>query len=85
MHMHFLIITALAIASFLHSLAGFGFLLFALIMYNVLNYGKSDTILATAGIALGYPSCIKTVIYISYIHLTLMFSLWLLWFYSKQI
>jgi hypothetical protein len=55
---HFLIITctALAAASFLRSLAGFGFPLFAPTMYNALGYGKSDTILAAAAIALGCPA-----------------------------
>ena len=48
---HFLIVTALAAASFLRSLAGFGFPLFAPTMYSALGYGKSDTILAAAAIA----------------------------------
>jgi len=58
---HFLIITALAAASFLRSLAGFGFPLFAPTMYNALGYGKGDTILAVAAIVLGCPACVKTV------------------------
>jgi hypothetical protein len=58
---HFLIITALAAASFLRSLAGFGFPLFAPTMYNALGYGKSDTILAAAAIASGCPAYVKTV------------------------
>ena len=57
----FLIITALAAASFLRSLAGFGFPLFAPSMYNALGYGKGDTILALAAIILGCPACVKTV------------------------
>jgi hypothetical protein len=58
---YFLIITALAAAVFLRSLAGFGFPLFAPTMYNALGYGKGNTILAAAAIALGCPACVKTV------------------------
>ncbi|KAF8479662.1 MFS polyamine transporter [Russula ochroleuca] len=52
----FLVITALAAATFLRSLAGFGFPLFAPTMYSALGYGKGDTILAAAAIALGCPA-----------------------------
>ena len=55
---HFLITTALAAATFLRSLAGFGFPLFAPTMYNALGYGKGDTILAVAAIVLGCPACV---------------------------
>ena len=58
---HFLITTALAAATFLRSLAGFGFPLFAPTMYNALGYGKGDTILAVAAIVLGCPACVKLV------------------------
>ena len=56
---HFMITTALAAATFLRSLAGFGFPLFAPTMYNALGYGKGDTILAVAAIVLGCPACVK--------------------------
>jgi hypothetical protein len=59
---HFLITTALAAATFLRSLAGFGFPLFAPAMYNALGYGKGDTILAVAAIVLGCPAYVKPVI-----------------------
>ncbi|KAN0121135.1 MFS polyamine transporter [Russula decolorans] len=48
--------SALAAATFMRSLAGFGFPLFAPTMYNALGYGKGDTILAAAAIALGCPA-----------------------------
>jgi hypothetical protein len=82
---HFLIITALAAASFLRSLAGFGFPLFAPTMYNALGYGKSDTILAAAAFALGCPACVKTVTCFLCTCLTLTLSPWLLWFYGERI
>lgn len=50
------LITALAAATFLRSLAGFGFPLFAPAMYNALGYGKGNTILAAVGIAIGCPA-----------------------------
>jgi hypothetical protein len=50
---------ALAAATFLRSLAGFGFPLFAPTMYRALGYGKGDTILAVAAIVLGCPACVK--------------------------
>ena len=40
----------------LRSLAGFGFPLFAPAMYGALGYGKGDTILAAAAIAIGCPA-----------------------------
>ncbi|KAF8624243.1 hypothetical protein AX15_005973 [Amanita polypyramis BW_CC] len=46
--------SALAAVSFLRSLAGFGFPLFAPVMYNKLGYGKANTILACVAIALGW-------------------------------
>lgn len=48
--------SALAAVSFLRSLAGFGFPLFAPVMYNALGYGKADTILAVAAIVIGCPA-----------------------------
>src|SRR6266436_207231 len=57
---HFMI-TPLATASFLRSLACFGFPLFAPTIYSTLDYGKGDTILAFAAIALGCPACVKAV------------------------
>lgn len=55
---HCLVITALAAATFLRSMTGFGFPLFAPAMYNALGYGKGDTILAAVAIALGCPACV---------------------------
>ena len=60
---HFMIATALAAASFMRSLAGFGFPLFAPTMYNALGYGKGNTILAAAAIALGCPACVNTIFF----------------------
>jgi hypothetical protein len=84
---HFLITTALAAATFLRSLAGFGFPLFAPAMYNALGYGKGDTILAVAAIVLGCPACVKPSHLISYTCLSLMLMLrpWLFWFYGERI
>ena len=48
--------TALAAVSFLRSLAGFGFPLFAPAMYSALGYGKGNTILAVVSIVLGCPA-----------------------------
>lgn len=48
--------SALAAATFLRSCAGFGFPLFAPVMYRTLGYGKGDTILACAAIAVGCPA-----------------------------
>ncbi|KAI0315926.1 MFS polyamine transporter [Amylostereum chailletii] len=48
--------SALAAVSFLRSLCGFGFPLFAPAMYNALGYGKGDTILACIAIAIGCPA-----------------------------
>ncbi|RDX43808.1 MFS polyamine transporter [Lentinus brumalis] len=48
--------SALAAVTFLRSLAGFGFPLFAPAMYNALGYGKGDTILACFAIAVGVPA-----------------------------
>jgi hypothetical protein len=82
---HFLITTALAAATFLRSLAGFGFPLFAPTMYNALGYGKGNTILAVAAIVLGCPACANTVTsFLAYV-LILLLSPWLLWFYGERI
>ncbi|KAJ7506741.1 MFS polyamine transporter [Mycena galericulata] len=48
--------SALAAASCLRSLCGFGFPLFAEAMYQKLGYGKGDTILAVCAIVIGCPS-----------------------------
>ncbi|KJA21691.1 hypothetical protein HYPSUDRAFT_77725 [Hypholoma sublateritium FD-334 SS-4] len=48
--------SGLAAVSFLRSLAGFGFPLFAPAMYAKLGYGKGDTILACVAIGLGCPA-----------------------------
>ncbi|TEB30734.1 MFS polyamine transporter [Coprinellus micaceus] len=48
--------SALAAVSFLRSLAGFGFPLFAPAMYAKLGYGKGNTILAAFAVALGCPA-----------------------------
>ncbi|KAG1786113.1 hypothetical protein EV424DRAFT_1340512 [Suillus variegatus] len=48
--------SALATISFLRSLAGFGFPLFAPEMYKALRFGKGDTILAVVAIVVGCPA-----------------------------
>ncbi|KAI0051540.1 MFS polyamine transporter [Auriscalpium vulgare] len=48
--------SALAAVTFLRSLAGFGFPLFAPSMYKALGYGKGDTILAVFAFAIGCPA-----------------------------
>lgn len=48
--------SALAAASFLRSIAGFGFPLFAPAMYKVLGFGKGDTILAVVAFVIGCPA-----------------------------
>ncbi|KAF8647432.1 hypothetical protein AX16_006709 [Volvariella volvacea WC 439] len=48
--------SALAAVLFLRSLAGFGFPLFAPSMYEVLGYGKGNTILAALSIGIGCPA-----------------------------
>jgi hypothetical protein len=48
--------SALAAVSFLRSLAGFGFPLFAPAMYAALGHGKGDTVLAVVAIVLGCPA-----------------------------
>ncbi|KAK9313992.1 major facilitator superfamily domain-containing protein [Lipomyces starkeyi] len=48
--------SALAAATVLRSLAGFGFPLFAPTMYKVLDYGWGNSVLAFVGIALGVPA-----------------------------
>jgi hypothetical protein len=54
--MKFTPLAALAAVSFLRSLCGFGFPLFAPSMYMELGYGKGDTILAVLGIIIGCPA-----------------------------
>ncbi|KAG2753484.1 MFS general substrate transporter [Suillus brevipes Sb2] len=48
--------SALAAASCLRSLAGFGFPLFAPAMYTTLGFGKGNTILAVVAILIGCPA-----------------------------
>ncbi|PPQ70367.1 hypothetical protein CVT24_013142 [Panaeolus cyanescens] len=48
--------SALAAISFLRSVAGFGFPLFAPIMFERLGYGKGNTILACVSIGIGCPA-----------------------------
>ncbi|KZT75016.1 MFS polyamine transporter [Daedalea quercina L-15889] len=48
--------SALAAVSFLRSIAGFGFPLFAPAMYEALGYGVGDTILAAVAIVVGPPA-----------------------------
>ncbi|KAJ8502615.1 hypothetical protein ONZ45_g11590 [Pleurotus djamor] len=48
--------SALAAVSFLRSIAGFGFPLFAPAMYRSLGFGKGDTVLAVVSIAIGCPA-----------------------------
>jgi hypothetical protein len=82
-----MIITALAAATFLRSLAGFGFPLFAPTMYNALGYGKGNTILAAAAIALGCPACVNSVYILCRIYDNSgpVLRPWLLWFYGERI
>ena len=48
--------SAMAAAVVLRSLAGFGFPLFAPAMYNALEYGWGNSVLAFAAIAIGLPA-----------------------------
>jgi len=48
--------SALAAVTFLRSLCGFGFPLFAPAMYKALGFGKGDTILAVVAIVIGCPA-----------------------------
>ncbi|KAJ6782750.1 hypothetical protein PWT90_03625 [Aphanocladium album] len=48
--------SAVGAATVLRSLAGFGFPLFAPVMYDALGYGKGGTILAVAAIVIGWPA-----------------------------
>lgn len=48
--------SAMAAASVLRSLAGFGFPLFAPAMYRALGYGWGNTVLACVAVVLGFPS-----------------------------
>ncbi|KAJ1546351.1 hypothetical protein HK096_005196 [Nowakowskiella sp. JEL0078] len=47
--------SAMAAANFLRSLAGFGFPLFSVYLYDALGYGWGNSLLAFIGIALGFP------------------------------
>ncbi|KAJ6604016.1 MFS polyamine transporter [Mycena sp. CBHHK59/15] len=48
--------SAMSVVSFLRSIAGFCFPLFAPAMYDKLGYGKGDTVLAVVAIAAGCPA-----------------------------
>ncbi|KJA23932.1 hypothetical protein HYPSUDRAFT_184646 [Hypholoma sublateritium FD-334 SS-4] len=48
--------SALAVVSCLRSIAGFGFPLFAPVLYEKLGYGKGNTVLACLAIGLGCPA-----------------------------
>ncbi|KAJ7643703.1 MFS polyamine transporter [Roridomyces roridus] len=48
--------SALSVCMFARSICGFGFPLFAEVMYKHLGHGKGDTILAAVAIAIGCPS-----------------------------
>ncbi|KAG2137918.1 MFS polyamine transporter [Suillus clintonianus] len=48
--------SAMAAVSFLRSIAGFGFPLFAPSMYNALGFGMGDTILAIVAVVIGCPA-----------------------------
>ena len=54
-------------------------------MYNALGYGKGDTILAAAAIALGCPACVNIVLFFFAYIIILMLRPWLLWFYGERI
>lgn len=49
---------ALAAVSFLRSIAGFGFPLFAPAMFKSLGYGLGNTVLAVIALVIGVPSCV---------------------------
>lgn len=48
--------SAVAAITFLRSLAGFGFPLFAPVMYDALGYGWGNSVLAFVAIAIGVPA-----------------------------
>lgn len=48
--------SAIAAATVLRSLAGFGFPLFAPAMYNALDYGWGNSVLAFVALGLGVPA-----------------------------
>ena len=62
-----IIYIALAAATCLRSLAGFGFPLFAPAMFNKLGYGNGSTILACLAIILGCPAYVH-LIFLSCFH-----------------
>ena len=82
---YFLFLTALAAASCLRSLAGFGFPLFAPAMFSALGYGKGCSVLAGAAIVIGCPA----YVYVRVIPLELRFvdsrRPWIFWKYGEQI
>lgn len=59
----FTIYLGLAAVAFLHSIASFGFPLFAPYMFQALGYGKGNTILAAFFFGLGCPSLVLFYIY----------------------
>ena len=71
--------------TFLRSLAGFGFPLFAPAMYNALGYGKGDTILACFAIAVGIPSYVPPPLAYGLTDAVLRARPFLLWTYGARI
>lgn len=84
---------ALAATSFLRSLAGFGFPLFAPAMYNALGFGKGNTILACVGILIGCPACVPSGsssfadadAFLLYVVRRAVCRPWLFWHYGERI
>ena len=85
---------ALAATSFLRSIAGFGFPLFAPAMYNALGFGKGNTILACVGILIGCPACVPSGFSPSsfggadafcYFLCAARYRPWLFWHYGERI
>jgi hypothetical protein len=82
--------SALAAVSCLRSLAGFGFPLFAPVMYERLGYGKGNTILACVSIVLGCPAYVIHTLLRHQTPVTELmhdhsYSPFLFWFYGKKI
>ena len=83
--------TALAAVSFLRSLAGFGFPLFAPAMFKALCYGVGNTVLAAIATAIGCPACVtflskvQTKRYILTRDVCMARRIWWFWLYGKKI
>ena len=81
---------ALATVSCLHSVVGFGFLLFAPAMYTKLGYKKGDTVLVCLAIGLGCPAWVSFLSSVLFLFTRIVipcsfFSPFLLWKYGKRI